>query len=182
VIGGSFLGILISLSILGFQPDDFASIADALNLRNYNDDSPGLEINATAPGFSLFSTGGNHVELSEIVGTPVIINFWATWCTPCLVEMPMLQKRFDSYQPDLYVLAVNSGESKTIVNKYIEENDLTIPALLDPTRSVVKMYNVRAYPTTYFIDRQGIIQAIYVGVLSEKLLDRYLSKIGVFDG
>jgi peroxiredoxin len=144
--------------------------------------SPGLKLHSNSPEFSLYSLEGDHIKLSDDAGIPVIINFWATWCGPCVIEMPLLQERYDHFKPNLAVLAVNAGESKESVRKFITENNLTFPVLIDPTRSVQKLYQVRAYPTTYFIDGDGTIQAVHIGVLSQDELDKYLSEIGVIDG
>jgi thiol-disulfide isomerase/thioredoxin len=179
------IGILIG-GLVGFShfahTDDGFKLADILNIKNNMTDTSGLDIHSSAHEFSLYTPDGDRISLSEAIGTPVIINFWATWCAPCLIEMPILQELYDTYRPYIYIMAVNAGESKTTVSKFIIENDLTFPILLDPTGSVLNDYQIRAYPTTYFIDRQGGIQEIHVGVLSEKLLDKYLRKIGVFDG
>jgi peroxiredoxin len=168
--------------ILSIYPDDDVKFLDFIGLREKSENSNGLEIGLSAPEFSLYSLDGDQINLIDNRETPVMINFWATWCAPCVIEMPLIQKRFDQYEPDLVVLAVNAGESKSAVDKFIRENKLNFLTLLDPTRLVHKLYQIRAYPTTYFIDRKGVIQAIHIGVLSEDQLDSYLSEIGAIDG
>jgi thiol-disulfide isomerase/thioredoxin len=178
---GILMGGLVGFSYIAHTDDGF-KLADILNIKSNMNDSYGHDNYSSAREFSLYTPDGDRISLSDAIGTPVIINFWATWCTPCLIEMPILQEVYDTYRPDIYIVAVNAGESKTTVSKFIKENDLTFPILLDPTRSVLIDYQIRAYPTTYFVDRQGGIQEIHVGVLSKKLLDKYLRKIGVIDG
>lgn len=168
------IGIILG-SVLGFF------ILNAY-LDNSGNGLSGLEIHSSSPDFSLYSLSGDRISLNDLDGTPVVINFWATWCLPCKIEMPIIQERYDSFKPDLVVLALDAGESKESVEKFVRDNNITFPALLDLTKAIQKLYLIRAYPTTYFIDKNGIIQAAHIGILSEDQLDKYLKMIGVSDG
>jgi thiol-disulfide isomerase/thioredoxin len=132
-----------------------------------------------APDFELATLDGTNSRLFDMMGHPILINYWATWCPPCREELPLIQKRLDKYGPDLVVLAVNAGEDSETVKNYINENGFTFPVLLDPEWKVEALFGVMAYPTSVFIDREGIIQARYVGGLSDSILDEYLKLIGV---
>lgn len=142
----------------------------------------GLEIGYKAPDFKLFSTDGELLSLSDSLGKPAVINFWATWCAPCLIEMPLLQDKYDVYSSKLLIVGVNAGESQSVVQKFVNTNDISFPTLLDPSESIQKMYGIRGYPTTYFLDKNGVIKAVHIGILSEKQIDEYFKKIGVFNG
>ena len=119
-----------------------------------------------APDFNLTTLSGENFTLSEFRGTPVIINFWASWCPPCRAEMPAFQQVFAEYEDlGLIIAAVNSTNQDSIseVAAFASENNLTFPILLDKTGSASRSYNLYSLPTTVFIDNQGIIRKIIIG-------------------
>lgn len=136
-------------------------------------------VDALAPDFQLVSLSGDTVRLSDLRGKPVLINFWATWCGPCLLEMPAIQSRFDRYQSEFAVLAVNFDEPIEQVQPYVEQLGLTFDVLLDPAGEVQRLYRVRGYPTTYLVDAEGVIRIQHIGLMSEEQLDRYIAHLGV---
>lgn len=132
-----------------------------------------------AGDFSLESLTGETVWLGDQLGKPVIINFWATWCAPCELEMPLFQEYYEKYAPDLQILAVNFSEPVEDIQPFVDRLGMTFPVLLDPDGKVSKLYRVRALPVTYFIDRQGSVQAMYLGSLSRAKFEEFIAKIGV---
>jgi thiol-disulfide isomerase/thioredoxin len=132
-----------------------------------------------AGDFSLLALTGESVRLGDYLGKPVIINFWATWCAPCELEMPLFQEYYDKYAPDLQVLAVNFNEPVEDIQPFVDRLGMTFPVLLDPDGKVGKLYRVHALPVTYFIDRQGSVQGMYLGTLSKAKFEEFLTKIGV---
>lgn len=137
------------------------------------------KINSLAPNFTLKDLNGNLISLTDLRGKNVLLNFWATWCGPCRLEMPALQARQELYQEDLIVLAVNYDEPAELVQAFKEELGLTFPIVLDPGAIVQDVYGIRAYPTSYFIDREGVIREIRIGILTEDTLDEYLADLGI---
>jgi peroxiredoxin len=136
-------------------------------------------INNTAPDFRLKTIQGKYVQLSQLQGSAVLINFWATWCQPCRLEMPSIQDQYVQYQPELLVLAVNLSEPFEVVNEFVNNLNLSFDVLLDPDGSIPDLYNVRGYPTSFFIDAKGIIRIIHIGYMTESQLENYLSQVGV---
>lgn len=140
------------------------------------------EKGSLAPGFSLENIHGEVISLNETLGQPVLINFWATWCAPCRIEMPFIQDRFERYQEDgLAVLAVDFDEPKEDVRFFGEELDLTFELLLDPGGKIQSLYRILGYPTSFFVDRDGLIRVKHIGVMTEGQLDDYLGEIGLGD-
>ena len=125
----------------------------------------------TAPDFELMNLEGQTVSLRDYRGSPVMLNFWASWCGPCRYEMPFFQELFEDMkwrEAGLVILAVNIGESASMAGEFMEENGFTFPVLLDKTTEVAFRYNTRGIPTTFFIDESGIIQYIDIGAFRSK--------------
>lgn len=117
-----------------------------------------------APDFQLQTPDGNLVALSSYSGKPVIVNFWATWCPPCRAEMPDMQRIYEDYRREgLIILGINNQESGNVVKEFSDEFGLTFPLLLDSNGKVSELYLVRNFPTTLFIDSNGVINSIQIG-------------------
>ncbi len=139
----------------------------------------GVEVGARAPDFVLEAVRGEEFRLSAFRGETVLLNFWATWCGPCLVEMPLLETEYQAYQDQgFHVLGVNDGESKDDVEQYGLENGLTFPLLLDPERVVQRLYQIRGYPTSVFVDEDGRVAFIHIGLMQESQLAGYMEALG----
>jgi peroxiredoxin len=134
---------------------------------------------ALAPDFELGTVYGETVKLSDFRGQSVLVNFWATWCAPCRIEMPAIQERFETYSPDLQILAVDFAEPLDAVMAFKREIGITFDPLLDFEADVQALYQVRGYPSTYFIDPEGVIQVVHIGLMTEDQLDDFLSQIGI---
>lgn len=125
------------------------------------------QVGSVAPDFELRDINtGKTVTLSQLRGRPVWVNFWATWCPPCAQELPEMQKLYDRYRDsDLALLGVDVQENEEAVREFTKGKfDWTF--LLDTDGKVVDRYLVGGLPTHFFIDKQGIIRAIYLGALS----------------
>jgi len=125
------------------------------------------------------SLKGERIRLGDHQGDVVLINFWATWCGPCRVEMPILQTYSQRYEDDLVILAVNAEESQDTVKGFVTRMGLTFDVLLDPEGEIQRLYQLRGYPTSFFVDKEGVLQAQHVGMLTENQLKDYLLQVGV---
>ena len=131
--------------------------------------APPIQPGSPAPDFELAGLDGQMVALSSLRGHPVVLNFWASWCGPCRMEMPFFQQVSqdeDWRAQGLVILAVNMGESPQKVAAFIEENNHSFPVLLDTGTDVAAMYQVSGIPVTYFIDENGIIRDRYPGAFT----------------
>lgn len=128
-----------------------------------------------APDFELETLDGSKIRLSEMRDKNVILNFWATWCGYCVLEMPDLQKLQEAHKDDLLVLTVNVGESKEDVAKFMEENNLNLTVVLDEKMNVAGTYGIRSYPTTISVNKKGEAIRGYVGMLTYEQMEQLYS-------
>ncbi|WP_423225610.1 TlpA disulfide reductase family protein [Candidatus Amarolinea aalborgensis] len=133
---------------------------------------PSPQVGFPAPDFSLSRLDGQSVRLADWHGQPVVLNFWATWCPPCRAEMPALQAAAQAYgDQGVRVLGVNQAEEANQVAGFMQTLGLDFPVLLDRDAAVSQLYRVRSLPTTFFIDREGVIREIIIGgPMSQALL------------
>jgi thiol-disulfide isomerase/thioredoxin len=129
----------------------------------------GNRIGNLALDFQLQNLNGQSISLSGLRGKPIILNFWATWCGPCRSEMPILQQIYETWSDKgLLVLEIDLRENTTLVQKFMSDNRLSLPTLLDTGGKVGQLYGITAIPTTYFIDKDGVIRQIVRGAFPTK--------------
>ena len=143
--------------------------AICLTLVACSSDSQPLKIDSPAPGFELSDLNGQRVSLKEFRGKTVFINFWATTCGPCVSEMPVLQEFSSSLSGrEVVFISINTGEDINVVKDFIQKNQYTFPVLLDSQYKVAGQYNVRYIPTSFFIDKDGLLKINLVGPFKDK--------------
>ena len=168
----SAAGLLISLALGG----SFFLFSPAANLADAN--QPAVNAGNTLPAFLLADLNGEAHSPASLAGKPAVINFWATWCKPCEIEMPLLQAVSESH-PQIAVIGINSGETEAVIQPFVAKYDITFPVWLDTEGKVTDRLKVIGLPTTYFVDALGTIQAVHLGQLTPDLLDAYLAQLGV---
>ncbi len=126
-----------------------------------------------APELQLVTLEGQPVRLSDLRGTPVILNFWTSWCPPCRLEMPALERVSKAYQGRVHIIGVNVTvlDDLAKARAFLQELGITFPIWLDETGAAMETYQVNALPTTFFIDARGMICEVVVGgPMAEALL------------
>ena len=119
-----------------------------------------------APDFKLETLTGSQVQLSSLRGKIVVVNFWTTWCPPCRAETPALETSYKAYKDvDVVILGVNLTDQDALkdVQSFVREFGLTYPILLDRDGAIGLLYQLNGLPTTFFINRQGVIRTVVVG-------------------
>ena len=143
--------------------------------------SVGTRVGNLAPDFTLQDINGETVTLSELRGSGVMLNFWTTWCEPCRYEMPFIEdiyKGWTGKPPSVQVLTVNVGESSASVERYIQDGGYTFPVLMDTQQKMATAYVIQYFPTTYFIDSDGVIQSVKMGAApSKEAMEEELKKV-----
>jgi peroxiredoxin len=120
-------------------------------------------VGARAPDFTLPTIAGSTVELDELRGQPVILNFWATWCGYCRYQMPFLQAASEEKENEMEFVGINIRENIDKVRQVIDNEGIDYTIALDGDGAVANSYNVRPIPATFFLDEQGIILNIKIG-------------------
>ncbi len=129
---------------------------------------------AMAPPFRAQRLDDTPINLSELRGQTVVLNFWATWCGPCEAEMPELQTIHESAS-DVRVLAVNLAEPQAQVRRWIRERNLSFDIVLDSSGEIAALYRLRGQPTTFIIDPNGIISRVFYGPVTADVLQTHLT-------
>lgn len=129
-----------------------------------------------APNFRLQLDDGAGLYLHDLQGRPILINFWATWCGPCRLEMPDIVHHA-RVQPELVVIAVNVQETIDPIQAFAADFAMTMPIARDEDGKIRDLYAVRGMPTSVFIDRAGVVQTIWTGLLTPRKLDELLEGI-----
>ena len=143
---------------------------------------PGMPIKegVAAPDFTGELMDGTSITLSELQGKPVIINFWATWCGPCVKEMPAFERLKDDFGDKIGIIAVNCGDDAETVKDFVEENGYTFPVVLDEEYSISMLYPTNSIPYTVVLDAEGRVTHISTGALdADTMYERYKEALGV---
>ena len=135
-------------------------------------------IGSVAPDFSVADLDGNPVRLADLRGRPVIVNFWASWCGPCVEEFPLLRDAAARHSDDgLIVVGIVWEDRSEAARDFMARNGATWVAAMDPGGRVARDYGMLGLPETYFIGRDGIIRARQIGQISAASLDAKLAAI-----
>ena len=143
-----------------------------------------LKAGSEAPAFRLPSLAGSEMDLASQRGKVVVLNFWATWCPPCVAEMPALERLHQALGPEgLSVLTVSTDEDEAALHRFVAERSLTLPVLKDPGgRVAAAEYRTTGYPETFVLDRQGRVLQHVVGPAEWDSAERLAYFRGLLEG
>lgn len=170
-LGVAVIGVLVLTGVIPLLEDSTKQGAPPLAAE---------ESGVPAPDFELPDLDDNLTRLSDYEGKVVVLNFWATWCGPCVREMPMFQEFQDRY-PDMVMLGVDEEESPETVGEFLQAMSITYIILLDEKAELARELRVNYLPTTFFVDQQGDIRFRHYGILTEEQFTYYLTELGVIE-
>ncbi len=142
--------------------------------RNINALTEAPVVGFLAPAFTAETAVGQTINLQTArteTEQPVVLNFWASWCVPCRIEMPYFENASQAYNGRIAIIGINQGESASTVTEFGNEFGITYPLLVDDQNEVNRLYNVNSLPTTLFIDSDGVINKVIVGTISQAVLE-----------
>jgi peroxiredoxin len=172
--------LLFGSSLFGTGQNDTLSFAQ-IPAENGSVGNPNTAVNPptvgdTAVNFTLTDLNNTPITLTQFQGQPIILNFWATWCAPCRIEMPELQAAYEAHQDDgLVILALDYDETPEQVRAFFDEMDLTFTPVIDENGAVARQYGVFNFPTTFFINRAGQVTAVHHGPMTQSQINNYLT-------
>ncbi len=179
LLGGAY--VLYTRLEPSLAPDQLAAqTTKAADDQNGSADSDGQE-QVTAPDFTVYDAAGNPVKLSDYFGKPIVLNFWASWCGPCQMEMPDFQEKYETLDGQVQFLMINmtdgSRETVTSASEFIKDQGYTFPVFYDTETDAAAAYSANSLPTTYFIDANGYVIARATGAISGDTLQRGIDMI-----
>jgi peroxiredoxin len=174
IIIGVVVGTLAIITAGMLQPAD--SLGTFQVDAQGNESQVGSKVGAIAPNFTLPMLAGQKVSLSDYRGKVVLLNFWRTDCASCLIEMPDLQKVYAA-QKNLVILGIEQADDPT-ASQLLQSKGITYPILVDGRLTVGDLYHVSGIPTSFVVDRQGLIRWTMAGPFSPETLQEVLRQIG----
>ncbi len=136
-----------------------------------------------APKFTAYTADDEAYSLSDFVdrqgedGQPVVLNFWASWCGPCRMEMPAFERTSLKYAGRAAILGINQAESAETIKRFGQNMAVTYPLLVDEDWTVNNQYGVSNLPTTIFVDAQGVIREVFVGTMNQAVLEDKINSL-----
>jgi peroxiredoxin/outer membrane lipoprotein-sorting protein len=158
----------------------FSPPEDAKEVASFRNSRPAaIEIGSEAADFQLKDLEGRNVQLKNLRGSVVLLNFWASWCGPCRLEMPVIEKLHQQFHAKgLRVFGVNDEDIDTI-REYVAEHEYSFPTLVDANQQAINLYRIRGIPTMVVIDREGKVAQYRIGLSRETDLRSWLRKAGI---
>ncbi|MET3682368.1 peroxiredoxin [Alkalibacillus flavidus] len=147
---------------------------------NFNSQRPELEEGETAPNFKLdrLDQPGETIELNDLRGQGVMINFWATYCEPCKKEMPYMDQLYQEYKDKgIEIVAVSVDRNESVINNFYNSLDLSFPSTIDRQETVMEVYEVVNLPASFFVRPDGTIERIVRGPVTLEDLESYFQEI-----
>lgn len=141
-------------------------------------DNKEIKIGTQAPNFSLEQLNTKPLKLSDLKGKGVVLNFWGSWCEPCKAEFPELEKQYQRFQSEgIEVVGVNISETPLAIQQFVDQYHVSFPILMDRQSEITRLYQIGPIPTTFFIDKDGIVKEQVIGQMNESIIMDKVKKI-----
>lgn len=156
------LGVILftAVAACGLYSSNFTHTASAAN---------------AAPSFTVTNMRDKSVSLASLKGKPVFVNFWATWCPPCVKEMPDIQKMYEKYGDKIQFVTINIDANKKEIKAFMDKHGFTMPVMMDSDGSASAAYSLQAIPVSYIIDSEGNLLNQHLGAMNYSELENFIT-------
>ena len=168
-----FLLITVAAAVVGIGSAFGWSYYQANNFNNAAQET----INTEAPDITVTAMDGTQLKLSDLRGKTVFVNFWATWCGPCMLEMPEMNKIYPDYKDKIEFFSVSIDDAKADYEKYTKESSFAFPMYWGDKNAIIKDYALQGIPASYIVDKHGTIIHSHIGAMNEQQLRDFLNKV-----
>ena len=174
-LGWTTLALLALATTLIIAP----ACASAASGKEAKELPPAPGVGRRAPDFTLTDLEGRQIRLSDLRGKVVFLNFWATWCPACREEMPEIEAFYRQHKDEeVVVIGVDLYEPEETVRQFVQRGGYSWNFVIDTTGEVSRSYQVTALPTSFFLNRDGVIRAIHSGAMTKRVMETRLSEAG----
>lgn len=173
IVGGGLILLGFALFLV-FQKPYSASASET----TITDSVVPMVVEFPAPDLVLENVQSGTEALTDYHGNVVLVNNWATWCPPCKAEMPSLQKFYEAHSGDGFmIVAINAGDDRAPVEQFVKEYGLTFNVWLDPNGAALDAFHNANLPSSYVVDRTGIVRYAWTGEISYEMLEKYITPV-----
>ncbi len=173
ILGGGLVLLGLALFLVLQKPNS----ASASETTVPNSVVP-MAVEFPVPELALENIQNGTEALADYQGQVLLVNNWATWCPPCKAEMPSLQKFYEAHSGEGFmIVAINAGDDRAPVEQFVNEYGLTFTVWLDPTGSALNAFRNANLPSSYVVDRTGVVRYAWTGEISYEMLEKYLTPI-----
>jgi cytochrome c biogenesis protein CcmG, thiol:disulfide interchange protein DsbE len=174
-VGAGLLVLGVVAALLLASPEQATSSTDNSSVGEDLSVIP-APVNFAAPDLTLNDLDGAQASLADFRGQVVLVNNWATWCPPCKAEMPTLQAYYEEHKDQGFLLVgIEAGEPVDEVAQFVDDYKLTFPIWLDPQNKALSAFHNQSLPSSYLIDREGVVRLAWVGAVSKSILEKYVT-------
>jgi len=174
IVGAGLLLISAAFMFSIYNSDTISSLTT--NTTQYS--TIPVEVNYPAPDLELSDLSLNEVSLTQFLDEIILVNNWATWCPPCKAEMPTLQAYYMKHKDDGFlIIAIESGESPEEVSEFVEDYGITFPVWIDRKGEALAAFKNWDLPSSYVIDRSGVVRLTWTGEISLEMLENYVTPL-----
>lgn len=173
IVGGGLVLLGLALFLVLQKPNS----ASASETTVPNSVVP-MAVEFPAPELALENVQSGIEALTDYQGQVLLVNNWATWCPPCKAEMPSLQKFYEAHSGEGFmIIAINAGDDRALVEQFVNEYGLTFNVWLDPTGAALNAFRNANLPSSYVVDRTGVVRYAWTGEISYEMLEKYITPV-----